>query len=154
MAQHHAHFIDDIDFNPIAYAEQFADPDPSKALSPEELLRKARMILSTELGKDPLLRSQIRKIFKEEARVTVEPTERGITKIDDNHPYFVCLVYFDDAQLSDSVIEFQIPTAKTHKRYAEYPSIPAHPRSRERTSGHSVDFCPPGYQDGLRTSPQ
>lgn len=47
------------------------------------------MLLSTELGKDPLLRSQMRKLFKEEARVTVEPTERGITKIDENHPYFV-----------------------------------------------------------------
>ena len=53
------------------------------------------MLLSTELGKDPLLRSQMRKLFKEEARVTVEPTERGITKIDENHPYFVsCLCVF------------------------------------------------------------
>ena len=53
------------------------------------------MLLSTELGKDPLLRSQMRKLFKEEARVTVEPTERGITKIDENHPYFVsCFCVF------------------------------------------------------------
>jgi transcription elongation factor SPT6 len=73
----------------LAYAEQFEDSDPAKGQSPEELLRKARMLLSTELGKDPLLRSQMRKLFKEEARVTVEPTERGITKIDENHPYFV-----------------------------------------------------------------
>jgi len=73
----------------LAYAEQFEDPDPAKGQSPEELLRKARMILSTELGKDPLLRSQMRKLFKEEARITVLPTERGITKIDENHPYFV-----------------------------------------------------------------
>ena len=73
----------------MAYAEQFEDSDPAKSQSPEELLRRARMILSTELGKDPLLRSQMRKVFKEEARLTVEPTERGITKIDENHPYFV-----------------------------------------------------------------
>lgn len=73
----------------MAYAEQFQDSDPAKGQSPEELLRKARMILSTELGKDPLLRSQMRKLFKEEARITIEPTERGITKIDENHPYFV-----------------------------------------------------------------
>ena len=73
----------------MAYAEQFEDSDPAKAQPPEELLRKARMILSTELGKDPLLRSQMRKLFKEEALLTVEPTERGITKIDENHPYFV-----------------------------------------------------------------
>lgn len=92
LARNHTYFIDDPDFNPIAYAEQFGDPDPHKAQSPEELLRRARMILSTELGKDPLLRSQIRKIFKEEARVSVEPTERGITKIDENHPYFVSIL--------------------------------------------------------------
>ena len=73
----------------MAYAEQFEDSDPTKGQSPEELLRKARMILATELGKDPLLRSQMRKLFREEAHVTVEPTERGITKIDENHPYFV-----------------------------------------------------------------
>jgi len=83
--------VDDLDFNPIAYAEQFADSVPAKAQSPEELLRKARMIFSTELGKDPLLRNQIRRLFKEEASITVEPTERGITKIDEHHPYFVCL---------------------------------------------------------------
>jgi transcription elongation factor SPT6 len=73
----------------LAYAEQFEDSDSTKGQSPEELLRKARMILSTELGKDPLLRSQMRKLFREEARLTVEPTERGITKIDENHHYFV-----------------------------------------------------------------
>jgi transcription elongation factor SPT6 len=73
----------------LAYAEQFEDSDPAKAQSPEELLGKARMILSTELRKDPLLRSQMHKLFKEEALLTVEPTERGITKIDENHPYFV-----------------------------------------------------------------
>jgi transcription elongation factor SPT6 len=79
----------------LAYAERFEDSGPAKGQSPEELLRKARMLLSTELGKDPLLRSQMRKLFKEEARVTVEPTERGITKIDENHPYFVsCFCVF------------------------------------------------------------
>ncbi|KAF8163355.1 transcription elongation factor SPT6 [Crassisporium funariophilum] len=88
LASHHVHFIDDQEVVPLAYAEQYEDSDPTKAQSPEELLRKARMILATELGKDPLLRIQIRKLFKEEARVTVEPTERGITKIDENHPYF------------------------------------------------------------------
>ncbi|KAF9483749.1 transcription elongation factor SPT6 [Pholiota conissans] len=88
LASSHVHFVDDLDFNPVAYAEQYADSDPLKAQSPEELLRKARMIFATELGKDPLLRSEIRRIFKDEARVTVVPTERGINKIDENHPYF------------------------------------------------------------------
>ncbi|KAJ3517179.1 hypothetical protein NLJ89_g675 [Agrocybe chaxingu] len=88
LASHHVHFIDDVDLNPLVFAEQYSDSDPAKAQRPEELLRRARLILSTELGKDPLLRSQIRKLFKEEARISVEPTERGINKIDENHPYF------------------------------------------------------------------
>jgi len=91
IASHHVHFVEDQELNPIVYAEQFADPDPTKAQNqtPGELLRRARMILSTELGKDPLLRNQMRKMFKEETKISVEPTDRGITKIDEHHPYFV-----------------------------------------------------------------
>jgi transcription elongation factor SPT6 len=121
LASHHIHFVDDPDFNPVAYAEQFADSDPAKAQSPEELLRKARMILSTELGKDPLLRSQIRRLFREEALITVEPKERGITKIDENHPYFVgldfsVLLYVILAHLF--LTELQIFESEAHSRYA------------------------------------
>ncbi|KAG6900843.1 hypothetical protein C0993_009961 [Termitomyces sp. T159_Od127] len=82
------HFVDDQELNPLVFAEQFIDPDPLKAQPAEELLRRARLILSTELGKDPLLRNQIRKVFQEEARISVEPTERGVTKIDEHHRYF------------------------------------------------------------------
>ncbi|KAG5652250.1 hypothetical protein H0H81_005645 [Sphagnurus paluster] len=88
MSETRVHFVDDQELNPIVYAEQFCDIDPSKAQPPEELLRRARMIYSTELGKDPLLRNQIRKLFRDEARITVEPTERGVTKIDNHHHYF------------------------------------------------------------------
>ncbi len=91
ISERHVHFIDDVDVNPIAYAEQFIDPDPTKAQTPEELLRKARLILSTELGKDPLLRNRIRMVFRETAHVTVVPTERGIQKIEENHPYFASI---------------------------------------------------------------
>ncbi|KAF8873854.1 hypothetical protein CPB84DRAFT_1817953 [Gymnopilus junonius] len=61
LASHHVHFVDDEDLNLVACAEQFADIDPAKAQAPEELLC-------------------IHKNFKEDARVTVEPTECGITK--------------------------------------------------------------------------
>jgi transcription elongation factor SPT6 len=67
------------------------DPDPTKAQSAEELLRRARMILSTELGKDPLLRQEMRNAFKESALVSVLPTEKGKVKIDEHHPHFVSL---------------------------------------------------------------
>jgi transcription elongation factor SPT6 len=89
MKSDHIHYVKDQELSPTVFAEQFVDPDPSKALPAEELLRRARMILATELGKDPLLRNQMRKIFQEEALISIEPTERGMAKIDDQHLYFV-----------------------------------------------------------------
>jgi hypothetical protein len=59
------------------------------------------MILSTELGKDPLLRQEMRDTFKEHAVVSVLPTERGKLKIDEHHAYYVGLffVYAEKALL-------------------------------------------------------
>ncbi|KAI0683701.1 transcription elongation factor SPT6 [Cytidiella melzeri] len=88
MSSSTTHFLQEHDLSPQAYADTFADPDPTKAHSPEELLRRARMILATELGKDPLLRQEMRNLFKSEALVSVLPTERGISKIDEHHKYF------------------------------------------------------------------
>jgi transcription elongation factor SPT6 len=47
------------------------------------------MIVATELGRDPLLRKEIRSWFKTAGLVSVLPTERGISKIDDHHRYYV-----------------------------------------------------------------
>jgi transcription elongation factor SPT6 len=91
-----SYWVDDQDLTPESYAEQFVDPDPAKALPASELLRRARMIIATELGKDPLLRQVVRQKFKTSARVSVQPTERGLNKIDEHHPYFVrlyCSIY-------------------------------------------------------------
>jgi transcription elongation factor SPT6 len=90
--QAHAHFVEDQELNPLAYAEQFVDTNPGKEQAPRELLRQARMILATELGKDPLLRRELREVFKEEARISVLPTDRGIAKIDEHHTYHVCVM--------------------------------------------------------------
>jgi len=89
MTSSHLHDIEDPELGPLAFADQYVDPNPGKAVPAEELLSRARLILATELGKDPLLRSAIRKRFKEDALISVEPTERGLTKIDDHHPYYV-----------------------------------------------------------------
>jgi hypothetical protein len=51
------------------------------------------MILSTELGKDPLLRQEMRDTFKEHAVVSVLPTERGKLKIDEHHAYYVRSIF-------------------------------------------------------------
>ena len=81
--------VEDPDLNPIAFADQFVDPDPTKVQLPEELLRRARMIIATELGKDPLLRQAIIDAFKTDALISVTPTERGIAKIDEHNQYYV-----------------------------------------------------------------
>jgi transcription elongation factor SPT6 len=90
IAKQQVHLVHDQELNPSAYAEQFGDPDPSRVLTADELLRRARMILSTELGRDPILRMHMRKLFQEDAQISVHPTERGIAKIDEHSRFHVC----------------------------------------------------------------
>ena len=83
------HNVEDRELDPLTFAEQYADPDPSKALPSEELLHRARMIFATELGKDPILRDEIRKVFRDRALVSILPTDRGLNKITDHDPFYV-----------------------------------------------------------------
>ncbi|KAG8713489.1 Transcription elongation factor spt6 [Ceratobasidium sp. 423] len=76
------HFPDDQDLPPRAYAEQFITESFPTA---EDALAMARMIIATELGRDPQLREAIRNQFKEAALLSCEPTEKGKTKIDEAH---------------------------------------------------------------------
>ncbi|KZT53981.1 transcription elongation factor Spt6 [Calocera cornea HHB12733] len=74
------------EISPLTLAEQYAPVGFSGI--PEDLLQKARFILATEFGKDPLLRHTVRQKFEKEAVVSTRPTEQGIVKIDEYHPYF------------------------------------------------------------------
>ncbi|KAG8750747.1 Transcription elongation factor spt6 [Ceratobasidium sp. 428] len=77
-----ANFPDDQDLPPHAYAERFiTDTHPTA----EDALVTARMIIATELGRDPRLRETIRMQFKEQALLSCEPTDKGKTKIDEAH---------------------------------------------------------------------
>ncbi|KAG8724018.1 Transcription elongation factor spt6 [Ceratobasidium sp. 395] len=51
----------------------------------EDALVTARMIIATELGRDPWLRETIRMQFREQALLSCEPTAKGKTKIDEAH---------------------------------------------------------------------
>ena len=125
LASAQVHFINDQELNPRVYAEQFVDSDPSKALAPEELLRRARMIQSTELGKDPLLRNQMRKIFQEEGRISVEPTERGLVKINENHRYFVCIAVLLQLDINLMIYsELQVSFQQRHPNHTGLTSVP------------------------------
>ena len=72
ISANNTHYVEEPELNPLAYAEQFVDPDASRTQPAEELLARARLILATELGKDPLLRQEVRNIFKSEALVSVQ----------------------------------------------------------------------------------
>ncbi|KAF8921228.1 SH2 domain-containing protein [Mucidula mucida] len=98
MAMSHVHFIDNLELTPMPYAEQFVDSDPAKAVPAEELLRQARMIFATELGKDPILRNYVRQHFKMDAVITVLPTEKGKIKIDE-HSYRYILTHSAELQI-------------------------------------------------------
>ena len=89
FSSHRTHDVENPDPNPITFADQFVDPDPTKAQPPEELLWRVRMIVATELGKDPLLRQAIRDTFKIGALISVTPTERGVAKIDEHNQCYV-----------------------------------------------------------------
>ncbi|KIY72184.1 hypothetical protein CYLTODRAFT_63573 [Cylindrobasidium torrendii FP15055 ss-10] len=82
------HYVNNHELAPQELADQYVDPDPAKAVRPEEILRQARHILVTELAKDPLLRKAVREEFKAHAVVSVSPTEKGKVKIDENHPAY------------------------------------------------------------------
>lgn len=88
LADNRSHFVDDPELNPEAYAEQFTDAEAGHQEA-QQVLARARMIIATELGKDPLLRQEMRTAFKTNAHISVLPTDRGVNKIDEHHTYFV-----------------------------------------------------------------
>jgi transcription elongation factor SPT6 len=85
------YFVEDQDLPPSVYAEAYGDPNQEQSSYPDQLLQQARMLIAFELGKDPLLRKDIRERFKEDGVVSVTPTERGLTKIDEHHLFYVSL---------------------------------------------------------------
>lgn len=118
LANERIHFVEDQELNPMVYAEQFVSPDPLLARPPEELLSRARMIMATELGKDPLLRDHMRKLFRDEGRVSVEPTDHGVSKITNDDKFFVRVTLCGSEHLLITCLEFQISTSKACERHA------------------------------------
>lgn len=54
----------------------------------QQVLIAARNIYAEELGHDPTVRRQLRNCYNEIAEFSFEPTEKGITQIDELHPYY------------------------------------------------------------------
>ena len=94
MDAKHTHTVKDVNLDPISFAEQFVLLGNDDMRFVEDHFRGARTIISTELGKDPLIKQEFRNIFKSDAQISVLPTEKGLSRIDEHHPYFVCFSVF------------------------------------------------------------
>ncbi|KAK0522786.1 Transcription elongation factor spt6 [Tilletia horrida] len=66
--------------------------DVKLGLSNEDLLvkqtRYVKHLLSHEIGKQPKLKRHVRTLLKTSARISVEPTEVGTTRIEERHAYY------------------------------------------------------------------
>ncbi|CAO1630576.1 unnamed protein product [Parajaminaea phylloscopi] len=81
------YFPEDETSAPETLAQEFVDVGAG-AGSADAALKLAKFLSSFEVGKEPMLKREVRRLFKEHAQVTVRPTERGQIKIDEEHPYW------------------------------------------------------------------
>lgn len=126
-------FLDDPDLPPLQHVMPYVDAERSRLMeierkrwasnpnsqnevsasqevSAESLLERARLLIAMELGKDPLLKSVIRDLYKKHAVISCLPTEKGLVTIDDYHPFFVSLLHLPIVSvLMTCMTEFQIP---------------------------------------------
>ncbi|WFD07743.1 Transcription elongation factor spt6 [Malassezia vespertilionis] len=82
----HAHVPEDESRPPHQVADEFIDAE-NGIFSAENALALVRTMLAHEIGKEPLLRREVRSLFLSAALLDVEPTERGMTRIDESHLY-------------------------------------------------------------------
>ncbi|PWN28109.1 hypothetical protein BDZ90DRAFT_274452 [Jaminaea rosea] len=81
------YFSDDDALAPEVLAEQFVNPEAG-ARSAEQALNLAKVIITREISREPMMKREIRQLFKDHAQITVRPTERGSIKIDEEHPFW------------------------------------------------------------------
>ena len=79
------HHTEDEMAQPYAMAGDFIDGPLTNA---ENVMKAARNMLANELGKHPFVKREVRLFFKNHATISVSPTERGMTKIDEQSPFF------------------------------------------------------------------
>ncbi|KAI8458497.1 SH2 domain-containing protein [Phakopsora pachyrhizi] len=87
LAHSREQFINDPPSAPLSYAQRFSDED-TEFDDPKKVLEAAKLIVSTDIGRDPVLKKHMRELFQRHGVVTVTPTEAGLLKINELHPYF------------------------------------------------------------------
>ena len=71
MANDLPNFVEDQELNPITFTKQFTTSNLVVSQTLEEVLWYTRMILATELGKDPLLQQSMQDLFRTKAQISV-----------------------------------------------------------------------------------
>ncbi|KDN45969.1 hypothetical protein K437DRAFT_246825 [Tilletiaria anomala UBC 951] len=82
--RHKVHYTEDEMIDPQQAAEGFIGGPFATA---DLVMKAGKMLLAHEIGKHPLVRKEVRAWFKAHAEVAIEPTERGVAKIDEQHQY-------------------------------------------------------------------
>ncbi|CAO3647097.1 unnamed protein product [Mucor fragilis] len=77
------HTPDDLSMDPIVEAELYIDSNFPDAM---RVLKAVRSVLAQEMSFDPQVRKAMRKDWESFATVTVKPTEKGYSVIDELHP--------------------------------------------------------------------
>ncbi|XP_058807123.1 transcription elongation factor SPT6-like [Phymastichus coffea] len=54
----------------------------------EEVLKAAQRMVAIQISKEPMVRKSVRKLYLEQAKMSVRPTSKGIAAIGENHPVY------------------------------------------------------------------
>lgn len=79
------HEVDQEAVDPLELAKEFCGRQFD---TPEDVLKAAKFMVSTQLAREPLVRKCVREAFFESSKIDVEPTKKGQKEIDENHPCF------------------------------------------------------------------
>lgn len=109
------HFAEDPEALPVEHAEKFI-VQGTEFSSADAVLHAAHDIIAQELGVDLQLRREVRFIYQNQGRISVMPTEKGITEISETHPYnaFKYLYQKPVAMFDNTVQILQIIDAEQH----------------------------------------
>ena len=94
--------IYEVDQEPTEASVVAAEYVGDKFQTTEEVLKAAQLMVAIQLAREPLLRESVRKMYREKAKISVQPTKKGIKLIDENHPIYT-VKYLKDKPVRDLV---------------------------------------------------
>ncbi|RKP07054.1 SH2 domain-containing protein [Thamnocephalis sphaerospora] len=96
------HHADDPSDDPLVVAERYTCPAFPRA---DLALAAAKEVMGRQIAVDPAVRRSLRRMFEHDAVVTVRPTDKGRTAVDETHRWYAFkylrdkpLRHFDNAQ--------------------------------------------------------